>query len=109
MASRKAYDGQMKTASISEAKNGLSALIDRVRKGETVVITDRSRPVAQLAPLDAGSKTGTDAWMADLERKGIVRRAKRNGVPEFLLRPPVPLPAGVSVLAALLEARSEDR
>ena len=99
----------MKTASISEAKNGLSALIDRVRKGETVVITDRSRPVAQLAPLDAGSKTGTDAWMADLERKGIVRRAKRNGVPEFLLRPPVPLPAGVSVLAALLEARSEDR
>ena len=99
----------MKTASISEAKNGLSALIDRVRKGETVVITDRNQPVAQLAPLDAGSKTGTDAWMAGLERKGIVRRAKRNGVPKFLLRPAVPLPMGVSVLTALLEARGEDR
>ena len=109
MASRKGYDGQMKTASISEAKNGLSALIDRVRKGETVVITDRNQPVAQLAPLDAGSKTGTDAWMAGLERKGIVRRAKRNGVPKFLLRPAVPLPMGVSVLTALLEARGEDR
>ena len=99
----------MKTAPISEAKNGLSALIDRVRKGETVVITDRSRPVAQLAPLDAGSKTGTDAWMADLERKGIVRRAKRKGVPKFLLRPAVPRPVGVSALTALLEERGGGR
>ena len=33
----------MKTASISEVKNGLSALIDRVRKGEPVVITGRNQ------------------------------------------------------------------
>lgn len=99
----------MKTASISEAKNSLSALIDRVRKGETVVITDRSRPVAQLAPLDATTKVGTDAWLADLERKGIIRRPKRQGVPGCLLRPPIRLPEGVSVLEALLEERRNGR
>lgn len=99
----------MKTASISEAKNALSALIDRVRKGETVVITDRSRPVAQLAPLDATTKVGTDAWLADLERKGIIRRPKRKGVPGCLLRPPIRLPEGVSVLEALLEERRNGR
>lgn len=99
----------MKTASISEAKNRLSALIDRVRKGETVVITDRDRPVAQLAPLDTGTSTGADAWLADLERKGIIRRPRRKGVPACLRRPPLRLPAGVSVLEALLEERREGR
>ena len=43
----------MKTASITEAKNQLSALIDQVRNGDTIVITDRGRPVAQLASLAA--------------------------------------------------------
>lgn len=99
----------MKTSSISEAKNGLSALIERVRQGETVIITDRNLPVAQLAPLDSGTKTGTDAWLSNLERKGVVRSARRKGVPAFLRRPPVSLPEGVSVLEALLEERSEGR
>jgi prevent-host-death family protein len=99
----------MKTASISEAKNRLSALIDRVRQGETVVITDRNRPVAQLAPLDSASKVGTGAWLADLERKGIIRRPKRKGVPKCLRQPPIALPRGVSVLDALLEERRSGR
>ena len=99
----------MKTASISEAKNGLSALIDRVRKGETVVITDRNRPVARLAPLDASTKSGGDAWLANLERQGIIRRAARKGVPGCLRRPPLRLPQGASVLEALLEERSDGR
>ena len=30
----------MKTATITEAKNQLSALIDRAKHGETIVITD---------------------------------------------------------------------
>jgi prevent-host-death family protein len=36
----------MATASISETKAKLSALIALVRAGETVTITDRGRPVA---------------------------------------------------------------
>lgn len=34
-----------------EAKNTLSSLLDRVERGEEIVITRRGRPVAKLAPL----------------------------------------------------------
>jgi prevent-host-death family protein len=40
----------MKTAGIREARQNLSELIDEVRKGREIVITDRGRPVARLAP-----------------------------------------------------------
>ena len=39
----------------SEAKNKLSALLDRVERGEEVVITRRGRAVAKLAPMAGGS------------------------------------------------------
>lgn len=38
----------MRSASMSEAKNGLSALLDEVRRGETVLITRRGKPVARI-------------------------------------------------------------
>lgn len=41
----------MKETKISELKAHLSAHIARVRRGETIVIVDRSTPVAQLGPL----------------------------------------------------------
>ncbi len=66
----------MITVSISEAENRRSALLDKVRHGVTVLITDRSRPVARLErvkPEDAGE---LEAWLAELERDGIVRRPK---------------------------------
>ena len=37
-----------------EAKNKLSALLDRVERGEEIVITRHGRPVARLVPTDAG-------------------------------------------------------
>jgi prevent-host-death family protein len=38
----------MKEAGIREARRNLSALIDEVRKGHELTITDRGRPVARL-------------------------------------------------------------
>ena len=49
----KSYFSQMKRASITEAKNGLSALIDGLRHGAGVLIVDRGRPVARLEPVAA--------------------------------------------------------
>ena len=50
----------MVTASISEAKAKLSALLERVKAGETVTITDRGVPVAQIVPLNGPPRsTGT--------------------------------------------------
>ena len=45
----------MKSAGIREARQQLSVLLDEVRKGREVVITDRGRPVARLVPPRAGS------------------------------------------------------
>ena len=42
----------MKTAGIREARQNLSALLDEVKKGREVVITERGRPVARLVPPD---------------------------------------------------------
>jgi prevent-host-death family protein len=44
----------MKVANIATAKNQFSRLIERVKHGETILITERDRPVARLQPLDAG-------------------------------------------------------
>ena len=41
----------MRTAGVREARQNLSALLDEVRKGREVVITERVRPVARLVPL----------------------------------------------------------
>ena len=42
----------MKTAGIREARQNLSVLIEEVKKGREVVITERGRPVAKLVPPD---------------------------------------------------------
>jgi len=42
----------MKSAKVSELKAHLSAYLSRVRKGETVVVCDRSTPIARLVPYE---------------------------------------------------------
>ncbi len=41
----------MRTAGVREARHDLSGLLDDVRKGREVTITDRGRPVARLVPV----------------------------------------------------------
>ena len=98
----------MKSATITEAKNGLSALLAQVRAGETIEITDRGIPVARIEPV-APLGDDDEARLARLERAGVIRRGAGKGVPEILDEPPLPLPAGVSVLEALLEERRAGR
>jgi len=42
----------MRIAGVREARQNLSALLEEVRKGREVVITERGRPVAKLVPPD---------------------------------------------------------
>ena len=95
----------MATASISETKAKLSALLDRVKAGETVTITDRGVPVAQLAPLPASS-VDWDARMQELARQGLVRLPEEKLDLEWFLSRPLPK-SKESVLEALLEERRE--
>lgn len=97
----------VKTATITEAKKGLRALIDRVRAGETVVITDRGTPVARLEPM--ASHPDPDGRLARLERAGIIRRGL-SPPPLDLLREPAPkLRRGASIVEAVLEERRTGR
>jgi prevent-host-death family protein len=41
----------MRSAGIREARQELTSLLDDVRKGREVVITERGRPVARLVPI----------------------------------------------------------
>ena len=99
----------MKRASITEAKNGLSALIDGLRRGAGVLIVDRGRPVARLEPVSSAPAVLEDGRLMRLVREGIVRPA-RSAPPKslFSTRPPAPK-AGASAVAALLEERREGR
>jgi prevent-host-death family protein len=97
----------VKRASISEAKNQLSALLDRVRRGQSIVIEDRGVPVARLEGLGAGS--APEGRLARLERDGVIRRAVSPLPPAFFKTPP-PRPAqGRSASAMLIEERHEGR
>ena len=41
----------MRKTGIREARQNLSALIEEVKKGREIIITERGKPVARLAPL----------------------------------------------------------
>lgn len=97
----------MEKVSISRLKDQLSAYLKKVEAGQTVVVTDRNKPVAQLAPI--ARRETEDERIAHLVSLGILRPAKgpRLDMKEFLKRRPIIENAGV--LEALLEERREGR
>ena len=65
----------MHKVGIKALKNELSRHIRAAAAGETVLVTDRGRVVAELIPPRAAAEAGTDAerrW-AELVRRGLVR------------------------------------
>jgi prevent-host-death family protein len=91
----------MKEAKISEIKNRLSRYLAFVRRGEVVRILDRDVPIAQIVPIDATSPGGEA--LAEMERKGLIRRGTGKIPRELLDRDPPGAPVGA--LRALLEER----
>ena len=98
----------MKTATLTETKNRLSALIDQVRHGETILILDRGRPVARLASVLAEESSVPEGRVARLERQGILNRAQAAKSPR-LFELPRPRPRGEGILEALFEERRTGR
>ena len=98
----------MKKASITEAKNRFSALIDSVKGGASVLIVDRGRPVARLEPVTA-DRDADDGRLARLVRHGVRRPSRRP--PNLALFKDLPPRAqgGASAVAALIEERRDGR
>src|SRR5512132_2259071 len=83
----------MRTAGLREIRQNLSALLDEVRKGHEIIITDRGRPVAKLVPPDR------------LRGKGVPNLAAfRRKMP--VLAPPLSTTVAEDRADRLYEARS---
>jgi prevent-host-death family protein len=95
----------MEKATVSQMRNHLSAYLQKVRAGESVLILDRNTPVARLEGITAESYG--DGRLARLERQGLLRRRK-GPIPMKQLRA-APPKAKQGVLEALLEERQEGR
>ena len=99
----------MKKASITEAKNGLSALIDRVRHGDAIVIEDRGVPVARLEPISAPGRDPSDGRASRLARQGVLRPASAPPPKRVLAVAPPAAAAGARASQALIEERRSGR
>jgi prevent-host-death family protein len=98
----------MKKASITEAKNNLSALIDSVKSGTPVLIVDRGRPVARLEPV-SGAEADDGGRLARLVRDGVVRPG-RGVMPKGLVATKPPrAKKGASGVRALIDERRDSR
>jgi prevent-host-death family protein len=83
-----------------ELKNRLGKYLARVKLGESVVVTDRGVPVAELRPIDAGNLT-TEERLRRMADAGDISRASGKRVAAF---EPVAV-RGKPVSATLLEDR----
>jgi prevent-host-death family protein len=88
------------------AKSQFSRLIDLVKQGETVLITERNKPVATLQPVCQSSSAGLEA----LHASGLLTPPGRAlDVAAFLAAPRASLTVGNSLTHAVLAEREESR
>lgn len=84
-----------------ELKVRLGTYLQRVRLGQTLIVTDRGAPVAELRPLPVESTT--DAILTRLEASGAVARPTKNRLSPFR-----PIESrGESVAAAVIADRDD--
>lgn len=61
----------MKTASVSKLKASLSEYLRQVKAGEEVLVTERGRPIARIAP--AESSNALPEHLAEMEKQGLIK------------------------------------
>jgi antitoxin (DNA-binding transcriptional repressor) of toxin-antitoxin stability system len=95
----------MRAVGLKVLKNKLSEYVRLAQGGETILVTDRDRVVAEIIPPQAGrSPTVADAVLADLVRQGWVSPPARR-----LTAPPprAPLVAFEELMHELDDARGD--
>jgi antitoxin (DNA-binding transcriptional repressor) of toxin-antitoxin stability system len=93
----------MRAVGLKTLKNRLSEYVRLVAGGETVLVTDRDRVVAELVPPRSGrSEFVADALLAEAVRQGWV-------TPPVLSRSGPPPRMPVTTLRHLLAGLAEDR
>jgi prevent-host-death family protein len=64
----------MVAVNIAQLKNQLSSFLNRVRKGEEVIIKDRNTPIARIVPLDVDVEDEEKSLVA----AGLMRLPKKK-------------------------------
>lgn len=95
----------MKTASVSDLKNNLSARLKQVIAGEPLIITDHRKPVAVVYPLE---QELMDEHVRSLVAEGLVVPPKRKPNARAVLDLPLPK-SNARLTEAILEERSESQ
>lgn len=96
-------------ASVTQTRNRLSGLLTEVRRGETVLIMHRGRPVAQITRYPAAELTGDEA-ADELIRRGLAEPPEKPfDVDRFLAMPRPRVPAGLNLSEAIIEEREAGR
>jgi prevent-host-death family protein len=69
----------MKTVGSRELKNRLGRYLRLVGKGETLIVTDRGKPVARIVPTDSngGECRSVDEVLKQMEAEGHLRLGTR--------------------------------
>lgn len=94
----------MKTATVSKLKASLSEYLRRVKAGEEVLVTERGRPIAKLAPV--GSSHALPKHLVEMEKQGLVRLGSGK-LPKGFWGLPRPKDPKGSVVKAVLRERGE--
>ncbi|MEO8217634.1 MAG: type II toxin-antitoxin system prevent-host-death family antitoxin [Acidobacteriota bacterium] len=94
----------MRSVGIKELKNRLSEYIRLVSQGETVLVTDRDKVVAEIHPLTPGRSTSVlDAVLAEAVKSGWI-------TPPAIRQPPPRLPVATAAeILGDLSASRDDR
>lgn len=98
----------MSVVKVSELKDRLSYYLRRVRRGESVLVSDRDRVIARIEPAGdlAAAQNDEAQWLDDLERRGIVKRGVGKLPKDWLQQRPK---VKADVVGALLEERETGR
>lgn len=92
----------MRTVGLKVLKNKLSEYIRIVGAGETVLVTDRDRVVAELRPPEGRGPLSSDAVLADAMRRGWLSAP-------LVVREQPPPREPVATLEVLLSELGDDR
>jgi len=93
----------MRAVGLKVLKNKLSEYVRLVAGGETVLITDRDRVVAELVP----PREGRSTWLADAQLADAVRHGWIS--PPTMVAAGAPPRSPVAPLAELLRELADDR
>ena len=102
-------DRLVKKAGITELKKNLSRYLARVKRGESILVFDRNKAIAQIIPFQKKPRGATSdaARLSRLERKGLIRRG--NGTSALWVTKRRLVKVEGSVLQDLLDERRSGR